>query len=80
MNRKEHPDEVCEAYNLIAESQSNGDVCMLICRPGSKPNLEQLKSRGVVLSDLMIWHAKDGDEVRMAIETSTNTEARTFVI
>ena len=81
MYEKEHPELLCQMYDLIVEAQTEGHVCMLVCRPGSKPNSEQLKAKGVVMEDLMISMAQDESELRRMIEIGINCDTvRTFVI
>lgn len=77
----EHPEELWPMYDLISETQSEGHVCILVCRPGSKPNTEQLKARGVVLGDLIVNLAKDEDELRKVMLLGVNSEeVRTFIV
>lgn len=81
MHRQEHPPEICKMYDLIAETQGEGHICMLVCRPGSKPNIKELKARGVVLGDLLVSEADDMDDVLISIELGVDSkEIRTFVI
>ena len=81
MYEKEHPELLCQMYDLIVEAQEEGHVCMLVCRPGSKPNVEQLKARGVVLADLLVNTAADMTDLRTTIELGINCDTvRTFVI
>jgi len=81
VDRVEHPESLCGFYDLIVEEQVAGNICMLVCRPGSKPNSDQLKARGVVLSELLVNMAMNNEDVRAAIETGINCDTvRTFVI
>jgi hypothetical protein len=81
MSRQEHPPEVCKMYDLIAETQAEGHICMLVCRPGSEPNTKELKARGVVLGDLLVSKAETTEDVLISIELGVDSkEIRTFVI
>jgi hypothetical protein len=81
MYEKEHPESLWPMYDLITEAQTEGHACMLVCRPGSKPSIEQLKAKGVVMEDLLVSIALDGSELRRMMEIGINCDTlRTFVI
>ena len=62
MNFEIHDSEQCKEYANITEAQRAGHVCMLVCQPGSKPNMTALKRYGVNVKDLLVALTESGME------------------